>query len=112
MFNSSCSNKYYDIPLLNHMISIADHMIHIIIHCILLIVCGKSFTFYFATAKAFGEFFLTCLTIKPTNFNNIEKHVKHTLILNVNYVCYTHYRYWANHISENIGSFYTQNEKL
>ena len=30
------------------------------------------------------------LTLKPIYFYNIEKHVKHTLILKVYYVCYAH----------------------
>ena len=30
------------------------------------------------------------LTLKPANFYNIEKHIKHTSILKVNYACCVH----------------------
>ena len=43
--------------------------------------------------KIYGFTFYTLkhvLTLKPKNFYKIEMHVKHTLILKVNYVCCVH----------------------
>ena len=53
------------------------------------------------------------LTLKPTNFYNTEKHVKRTLILQVNYACCAHITDFGLIAYQRIfGSFYTQNQSL
>ena len=50
--------------------------------------------------------FTVALTLKPVNFYNIEKHVKRINFDSKLCMLYVHYILWANHISNNIGSFY------
>ena len=64
--------------------------------------------------KIYGFTFYTSkhvLTLKPENFYKIEMHVKHTLILKINYVCYVHITAFALNAYQRILALFKHKNK-